>query len=364
MFANKEYTHSASIRKKKFGAFTLAEVLTTLTIIGVISVVVLPVLRGNINEKAIDSQKKTFTGKLNDGFHRMQIRSELAKTYDSTEDFVKTMNSYFSFAKTCSQNNLADCFGKKLKKGATVYDLTNINGTDDLGIRFSENAHVNGLVFNDGTTALIAYEPDCSIGNIFDTTINVTECIAMYYDVNGSHQGRSLVDEDVFGINTGEKAMDIGEVYSTTSKFDKSQCEDAKASGVPISHCPSNTDYYAYAKWFCHQKGKRLPTRAEFSRILSQVYGQPISSTGKSSNLQAVDPSSELHRKLSNNVFWTSEHERWDNDPENTLAWYWPYYVIIKDNQVEVARGWYGPSSEESVYGSIERDFLKFFCIE
>ena len=165
---------------KKIRAFTLAEVLTTLTVIGVIAVVVLPALNSSVDTKVLEKQKATSEFKLKDGLHRMQIKSELAKEYESTEDFVNAMKKYFNFTTVCSNTELTKCFGKKLRVGSASYDLSTIRTSDQIDMQFATPTNVNGLVFADGTRALIAYDKDCYISNIYDTTIdvlNVLRCI-------------------------------------------------------------------------------------------------------------------------------------------------------------------------------------------
>lgn len=80
--------------KKKRG-FTLAEVLVTLGIIGVVAAITLPVLRSNIEKVQWEQALKVTVGNLNEGFARMMSDYET----DSLSD-TKLFNEIFSNTKS------------------------------------------------------------------------------------------------------------------------------------------------------------------------------------------------------------------------------------------------------------------------
>ena len=79
-------------------AFTLAEILITLAVIGVLAAITIPLLKNNTDDKILDTQQKTFVKKLSKGMHAMQLDGALAETYDTTTDFVNTMKLRKSWA--------------------------------------------------------------------------------------------------------------------------------------------------------------------------------------------------------------------------------------------------------------------------
>ena len=331
--------------KKRILAFTLAETLTTLIVIGVIAVIALPALKGNVDEKTLDSQQKVFNQKLNDGLHRMQIKGELTRDYESTEAFVEVMKKHFNIAKVCPKDKLADCFGDKIRSNRTtvLYNLKDVSTSDQIDIQFSTPSNVMGLVFSDGVMALIAYKPNCVITNQWDTSADVTECLAMYYDVSGRN-GSSIIGEDVVTLNVGAKDIEIGEIF-VPSVFTQEQCLQAKTQGAPINSCyPSDRNYWANAVYQCWKKGKRLPTKSELSNIAKKMYDAPINSTGETRNINYSD------ENLWNTLKGTAENS----------SFYWTNEASVNDN-CAYARGFYATYTQASCR-DIGRN-LKAFCL-
>ena len=71
-------------------AFTLAEVLITLAIIGVVAVLTIPALIKNYNEKAWSTAQDVFTKRLEVATRQMNTEEKLAG-YSNTMDFVRTL---------------------------------------------------------------------------------------------------------------------------------------------------------------------------------------------------------------------------------------------------------------------------------
>ena len=128
--------------KKKSG-FTLAEVLITLTIIGVVAAITLPSLNNNITDRGIEAGLKTFYNTL----------SSAADTYFGDPDQPRVISllrtnpdqfaSTLKVTQRCSSNTAEGCF-------ATAY--TNINSAavsvPDGGVSY---ALPSGAVFNINT---------------------------------------------------------------------------------------------------------------------------------------------------------------------------------------------------------------------
>ncbi|MBR1425058.1 type II secretion system protein [bacterium] len=68
-------------RKGKRAAFTLAEVLITLAIIGVVAAMTLPTLIAKINEKADSNQKAVIEAKLIQGLNMLDLHGGMNDTY-------------------------------------------------------------------------------------------------------------------------------------------------------------------------------------------------------------------------------------------------------------------------------------------
>ena len=74
-------------------AFTLAEVLITLAIIGVVAAITIPSLVKNYNEKAWSTAQKVFTERLEVATRQMNTEEKLAG-YSNTMDFVNELKKY------------------------------------------------------------------------------------------------------------------------------------------------------------------------------------------------------------------------------------------------------------------------------
>ena len=72
-------------RGGKRGAFTLAEVLITLVVIGVIAATVIPILQQNINERVNSSRQANIAFKVTQAMDKMKALGLLEKDYGTTE---------------------------------------------------------------------------------------------------------------------------------------------------------------------------------------------------------------------------------------------------------------------------------------
>lgn len=90
-------------------AFTLAEVLITLGIIGVVAVLTITSFVKNYQEKAWKTSAEVFDKKLTAAIDLMNTNDELAG-YSTTEDFVKAFSKYAKIIKTCDESNIDGCW--------------------------------------------------------------------------------------------------------------------------------------------------------------------------------------------------------------------------------------------------------------
>ncbi len=113
------------MKKKK--AFTLAEVLITLGIIGVVAAMTLPIIVGNYKKQEVVTSVQKVYSVLNQAFNFSQADNESyeywAQAYEigSENYFNKYWRPYFKLRRIC--NNYKDCGYKK----ATPWILTNGN---------------------------------------------------------------------------------------------------------------------------------------------------------------------------------------------------------------------------------------------
>ena len=240
--------------KNRIRAFTLAEVLITLTIIALIAVVTYPVLKGSVGSKVSEGQISAMKNKLTKGFQSMKTSGDLAKDYQSTEEFVEAMQKHMSIARVCKDGKLSDCFASEIKKGARTvkYRTDDLTTTPDLGIEWPVMSSIVGVVFADKTTALVAYNTSCILTNIYDVSqLNeMTKCVAMIYDVNGTEKP-NIIGDDIFAINVNLDRDDNDDYNDDYDHFDEhakncvENCDQTECNLSSNSDCRYCGDHWS-----------------------------------------------------------------------------------------------------------------------
>ena len=111
-------------------AFTLAEVLITLTIIGVIAAITIPTLINSISPKAKEAQTKTIEARLLDGINRFSAMEDgLSQKHETTYDFLVGLSKYYKMSQICSAEDIAKCIPY-----SKIYSGDGRFGTINLGV--------------------------------------------------------------------------------------------------------------------------------------------------------------------------------------------------------------------------------------
>ena len=100
-------------------AFTLAEVLITLAIIGIVAAVTIPTLIAKYQEKAWKTSADVFDRKLTEALNLMNTNDELVG-YKNTEEFVQAFSKYVKIAKVCNKDNIDNCWIKGEPVGSAI----------------------------------------------------------------------------------------------------------------------------------------------------------------------------------------------------------------------------------------------------
>ena len=96
--------------KRKHTAFTLAETLVTLTIIGVIAAITIPNLISKYQKHTYVVGLKKAYSVLTNAFTMAVNEGDVTFKVGETEDDIKaTIQRYLKIVKTCGTNNLSDC---------------------------------------------------------------------------------------------------------------------------------------------------------------------------------------------------------------------------------------------------------------
>ena len=276
---------------KRFG-FTLAEVLITLGIIGVVAAMTIPTLMVNINEKQWSTAATVFEQKLDDALKTMNTQQTLLG-HTTTESFVEELSKHYKTNKICSNDKLLDCFSDTVYWGGgdatpEEVDMSIVKTAKHFG-QTAWGTNLVGVQFANGVSALIAYNP---ITSSDDPTVTVCEqdpysnqisgqkCLAVLYDVSGTKNpntsGKDLrANGNVKSLGSG-CAFTIGNTCYTTTPFipapiSKAECESIKGD-LGINACEWEEDYWAGAVKQCGGVSN-LPTLTQLGELASYLYG-------------------------------------------------------------------------------------------
>ena len=260
---------------KKNLAFTLAEILITLTIIGVVAAMTIPNLLADVNQRKYNAASGNFQRKLGEALRVMSAQNTL-KGHRTTLSFVNELGKNFKILKVCT--TLTDCFPAEFKKtGDSIIETSKLTTAASLGAFYG--TETVGVQFADGVRAIVAYNPNYttqSNGDIVrfskaDKTVEMdTNVLAMLFDV--SEDDNNKIEEDIFSLNTN-----FGSVVECTEVPNSDYC--IKVLGTTYSaidcstrvtaptkdtmkYCGSGTnnpDYWAGAQKTCDEMGMKLP---------------------------------------------------------------------------------------------------------
>lgn len=240
-------------------AFTIAEFLIAIGIIGIIAAIMLPILLGNVMQSAFNQEQDLIVKKLRASTDLMRVNSSLMG-YATNDSFVDEFQKYIKISKRCDLSNLKDCFISSFQNasGDTI-KLSNLSTGGTLG-QSSNNSNLVGLVLINGTTMVLAYNPNCTVSQNTNAFVDTTSCIAMVYDVNGFAQPNKI-GKDISLLNAAITSCD-GIYLSGICIAPSDLTYDPYDWGV------EGLDYWEGATDACGNLGMRLPTRSELSTII------------------------------------------------------------------------------------------------
>ena len=269
----------------KAAAFTLAEVLITLAVIGIVAALTLPGLIQNHNEKAWSTAKDLWEKKLTETVRRMNIDGVMTG-HESTEEFMNTFKNYMKVIKTCDNGDINKCYSPKIvttgkDDALEEIETDSLTSASSMGLKeWQTNTNTMSFVVADGTTVIMAYQKECPYADPIEDTGSQVSCMAYMVDVNGK-KGPNRVGKDIelsSGVAFSTCDNPIGDMcFSTdfaantpidtcdgTSEYDKNYTSSVS------SYCPTN--YWAGAIKACKDKDMELPTRAQLAQLASNLY--------------------------------------------------------------------------------------------
>ena len=277
-------------------AFTLAEVLITLAIIGVVAVLTVPALIQNYNAKAWETAQKVFTNRLEVATRQMNTEEKLAG-YSNTMDFVNELKKYIKITRVCDNSNITKCFNKEViwNEGEDPIDMSTIKNAASLG-QDDWDTDTVAVQFANGVNAIIAYNPNTTqepFNNQFSAT---SASMAILYDVSGN-KNPNTNGKDIGKINVenlaGVTGCMIPELADTMcisqilvpgtgySPMTLEECNQAVSEGtLGINSCYYSSDYWAGAVKACGGISN-MPSQDQLTELAKYVYGtDSINSSG------------------------------------------------------------------------------------
>ncbi|MFI3300900.1 MAG: type II secretion system protein [Candidatus Gastranaerophilales bacterium] len=273
--------------------FTLAEVLITLGIIGVVASMTLPSLFSNYQTNVLTRKKELFVGRLEEAMNQMRFHEKLTG-YKSLEEFIEELGQYLKINEICDNDELTSCF-PDIVKTATLEKDTEIDLSIgyDIGtapIRNDLFTNNMGIIFADGVSGIINYKDNCEWLDPYrggESRSEAGSCLSLVYDLNGL-SGRNTAGNDIHTYNAVIDCLyltDGGTCFNQsafiTSALTYAECE-AQKDDLKINACCSvsdcnNTDYWAGAVATCGGIDY-LPSMEDIADFATNVYGVTIGS--------------------------------------------------------------------------------------
>ena len=271
-------------------AFTLAEVLITLGIIGVVAAITLPMLIANIQDRVQTARVQNIKQKFSKATDKMLSVSGL-NGYDSTEAFVTELQNHLKLAKICDNSHLQECWPTEkviIDDNGKEWDISNTKTAKQL-IMTNDDSHdwddTMGIITADGTAMILSYNKKCDIDTskpVVWTADNSgsTACIAAVFDWNGEKKPNKL-SKDVIAFNAGGLgsgcAFELGGKCFMAPKLantylTKAECA-ARKGELGLTYCNNGNDYYAGAAAECGGTSK-IASKADVALIASEIYGK------------------------------------------------------------------------------------------
>ena len=347
--------------KQKHAAFTLAEVLITLGIIGVVAALTLPALLTNIQSRVRAEQSRSVQYKFSLATEKM-ARLNLIGPYDSTDAFVDELQKHLKISKRCNASNLRGCWPYDtvdLGNGKT-WDISKTKTGKQLGMNTDDNNDYTsdnvGIVTADGTPMILSYNKKCkaidSLEKLSWTTTDnkplsnsSASCVAAVYEINGTGKPNKLSDDVVlFNANKLGNACAFevnGKCFGAPfapNYLTKAECE-AEKGNLGIKNCYYDTDYWAGAVKQCGGVSKML-TMDDLGKLVSQLYrGNPSIGAYQDKESLQWDQDAATSLGFTSPSFYLWSGEEYDSGGAygryfgSTYSYYNGYYGYNRDNR-------------------------------
>lgn len=220
----------------EYCGFTLAEVLITIGILGVVAALVLPSFMTNLRERQMSERQVNIVQKVTHSMEHMRATGKLTN-YSSTEEFVNELKKHLKIAKICDNSHLRDCWPTAAitdSKGNEL-DINEVKKGSNLNLK-TETNNV-GIILADGAHIILNYNPAKGYFDVGDRvtarsitlpvgekktkdyayTTSVTDSVAFIMDVNGKTKPNKMQEkEKLYDI----RALNCNKLFGCDIKYD------------------------------------------------------------------------------------------------------------------------------------------------
>ena len=320
---------------KKIG-FTLAEVLITLAIIGIVAALTIPTLIQNYQTRAWNTASQVFQRKLGEALRVMNVQGTLAG-YTTTEAFVDELSKHIKITRICDNDDITTCFSDTVTWGDEEVDMSKVKKAKNFG-QNDWDTNTVAVQFANGVNGVIAYNPDCTQNQFSNDVITVgetgigTTCLAILYDVDG-FKNPNTKDKDLKNLNVtslagSNCAIELSDGTCFTAPFYPTaltleECEAQKGE-LGISECYYESDYWAGAVKACHDMGSSLPSQEQLDQLARDLYPGTEITTGTSTGNRDNDLAMEWNFITSPG----SDFQVWSSVESSEDAAYYRHFLI------------------------------------
>ena len=198
-FPDTVFSRFTSLFSHKRTAFTLAEVLITIGIIGIVAALTIPAIIANTQGKEYEVARKRMLQTFGEGVRLISIQGEM-QSANNAEDFVEYyLKKQIKIMKTCDNDNLKACgieTGTNAIKAWSDKKLTRtmprttsqLNSGIASGHTMKNPTKSYGFVMANGYAVNLFYNPNCEAKKLLSGFANWTSdfvCVNAIYDMNG-----------------------------------------------------------------------------------------------------------------------------------------------------------------------------------
>ena len=259
-------------------AFTMAEILLSLTIIGVVAAITLPSLTGNINERTWNTQRKALYARFSQAISLMpalngygtltEANSSASAVDTAAETFITAgLSKVLKMTNICDSEHLSDCgLPDKITphSGSVItpfpadfgaLNSTMLHATHESFSHSMLNTKAAAFETQNGESVAVYYNPNCVSElspSVWWDPIQNRVCANFIYDLNGK-KGPNTYGKDIGFITV---------LYSVDSVVVAPLVHSRNATAAPLVASGSNS---LTASKACTQldENYRLPTKEE-----------------------------------------------------------------------------------------------------